>query len=375
MKLFITLITILFFSLFFSVNGNSQAIKVRSDGTILINGERNDEPHVDNYNGEVAALVYGEYGNYLSNGRFAIGDYGSMANHGGNIFIGEYGTDVDSDIMQLHGKLGMYFTRDYGEVVAYYKYSEGNKFNFNCDIYANGSILLTSDKRRKTNIKRLDNSLTLLKKVEGVSYNLLPKEEDKMMLKTEGTASDKEKKSQQEYEKQKAKHKSTLAEKTRLGFVAQDLQKIFPELVTRDSAGYLSVDYIGIIPVLVEAIKELESRIETLENDCCANNNTKSASITGTESYSNIGETKLYQNNPNPFSMQTTIKFEIPQEINSAQLHICNMTGTLLRTIQLSQRGNGSKIINGNEFTAGMYLYSLVCDGKIVDTKQMLLTE
>ena len=28
-----------------------------------------------------------------------------------------------------------------------------------------------------------------------------------------------------------------------------------------------------------------------------------------------------------------------------------------------------------NEFVAGMYLYSLVCDGKIVDTKQMLLTE
>jgi hypothetical protein len=42
------------------------------------------------------------------------------------------------------------------------------------------------------------------------------------------------------------------------------------------------------------------------------------------------------------------------------------------------QFGSGEKwnvTINANEFVAGMYLYSLVCDGKIVDTKQMLLTE
>lgn len=56
-------------------------------------------------------------------------------------------------------------------------------------------------------------------------------------------------------------------------------------------------------------------------------------------------------------------------------LFICNMTGILLKTITASQRGAGNELINVNEFAAGMYLYSLVCDGKIVDTKQMLLTE
>ncbi|MFV0606045.1 MAG: hypothetical protein ACK5NK_09415 [Niabella sp.] len=51
------------------------------------------------------------------------------------------------------------------------------------------------------------------------------------------------------------------------------------------------------------------------------------------------------------------------------------MTGTQLKTINLNQKGSGSEVISGSEFTAGMYLYSLVCDGKLVDTKQMLLTE
>jgi hypothetical protein len=50
------------------------------------------------------------------------------------------------------------------------------------------------------------------------------------------------------------------------------------------------------------------------------------------------------------------------------------MTGTLLKTFEINQRNEGNIIINANEFIAGMYLYSLVCDGKIVDTKQMMLT-
>ncbi|KAF0237905.1 MAG: hypothetical protein FD181_1490 [Prolixibacteraceae bacterium] len=51
------------------------------------------------------------------------------------------------------------------------------------------------------------------------------------------------------------------------------------------------------------------------------------------------------------------------------------MTGTLLKTITINQRGADNVTISANEFVAGMYLYSLVCDGKIVDTKQMLLTQ
>ena len=125
-------------------------------------------------------------------------------------------------------------------------------------------------------------------------------------------------------------------------------------------------------------MKEQQAQIEELKSELanCCQEGLKSGSINSTSELSpNISEVKLYQNNPNPFSVQTTIRFEIPETVQSAQLHICNMTGTLLETITINQRNNGNVIINANEFVAGMYLYSLVCDGKIVDTKQMLLTQ
>ncbi len=121
MKYFI-IITLSFFMLH-SFSSIAQQLKVRSDGTTVINGDR----PADDANGEVACIVYGDNGTALSGGRLAIGDYGRMAYHGANVFLGEYGT-TDSDILQLHGKKGMYFTRDDGDIIAYYKFSEGNKF-------------------------------------------------------------------------------------------------------------------------------------------------------------------------------------------------------------------------------------------------------
>ncbi len=51
--------------------------------------------------------------------------------------------------------------------------------------------------------------------------------------------------------------------KRHVGFVAQDVQKVLPEVVD-DSSNYLSVDYISIIPLLAEAIKELKDQDQNL---------------------------------------------------------------------------------------------------------------
>ncbi len=50
----------------------------------------------------------------------------------------------------------------------------------------------------------------------------------------------------------------------RLGFLAQDVQALFPELVEEDKDGYLYVDYVGLIPVLVESVKEQQEQIDSL---------------------------------------------------------------------------------------------------------------
>jgi hypothetical protein len=51
---------------------------------------------------------------------------------------------------------------------------------------------------------------------------------------------------------------------TSLGFVAQEVQQLFPELVQQDADGYLYIDYVGLIPVLVESVKEQQEQIDEL---------------------------------------------------------------------------------------------------------------
>jgi hypothetical protein len=42
---------------------------------------------------------------------------------------------------------------------------------------------------------------------------------------------------------------------------------------------------------------------------------------------------------------------------------------------QVSVRGTGNITVQGSEFKAGMYLYALIADGKVIDTKRMILTK
>lgn len=102
--------------------------------------------------------------------------------------------------------------------------------------------LYSSDLRFKRDIKDLSNSLLSLKQMKGVSYNF-SEQKDSLYASL-------------------SKDGST---KRHFGFIAQDFQKIFPDLVYEDKSGYLSIDYVAVIPVLVEAIKEQQAQIEELK--------------------------------------------------------------------------------------------------------------
>ena len=53
---------------------------------------------------------------------------------------------------------------------------------------------------------------------------------------------------------------------SQIGFIAQDVQKLFPELVQKDKEGFLAVNYTGLIPVLVEGVKEQRETISSLKD-------------------------------------------------------------------------------------------------------------
>ena len=181
----------------------------------------------------------------------------------------------------------------------------------------------------------------------------------------------------------------------RYGLIAQEIEKEFPELVMMDSLTMtMAINYDAMIPVLIEAIKEqhtiinshekritqLERKIETMTNGRGRDSNKKSSEAEGGiksagEEDDILQNTVLYQNTPNPFNQTTTIRFTIPESVSKDMLYIYNMQGVQINSYAVNERGNSSLEIQGNELEPGMYLYTLIADGKEVGTKRMVLTE
>lgn len=176
------------------------------------------------------------------------------------------------------------------------------------------------------------------------------------------------------------------------GFIAQDVEEIYPELVSEDENGLLSINYVAFIPLIIEATKQQRNQIESLQeivsfqeqelielrntiDYCCENKNKTNLKNSLTNEEMIFDNAKLFDNVPNPFSLNTEIKFEIPQNSTSARLIIHDMNGAELRSFDINQKGFGSIIINGSELRAGIYLYTLLVDNNIIDTKRMLLTK
>jgi hypothetical protein len=59
-------------------------------------------------------------------------------------------------------------------------------------------------------------------------------------------------------------------QKVKIGLLAQEVQKVFPELVNEDKNGMLSLNYQGLIPILIKALKDQNEIYLTLENQLSA---------------------------------------------------------------------------------------------------------
>jgi hypothetical protein len=81
----------------------------------------------------------------------------------------------------------------------------------------------------------------------------------------------------------------------------------------------------------------------------------------------------LFQNTPNPFSQNTSIKCYVPASSNKAQLAIYSVDGKLQKTFSLNNSGTHEITINANTLSSGEYIYSLLINGKKIDSKHMVL--
>lgn len=165
--------------------------------------------------------------------------------------------------------------------------------------------------------------------------------------------------------------------KTHYGFVAQELQQVYPDLVYENAQGELSINYIEMVPLLVQSIQELTAEIQELKSE--KQFPISRSAVVGSEdmkdSLIDDIESELFQNAPNPFSDNTVIGYAIPQNSQNASLLIYNMNGKQIEQFTLSQKGKNSIVLEGSRLEAGMYLYSLIVDGEVIDVKRMILTK
>lgn len=238
--------------------------------------------------------------------------------------------------------------------------SSNRTFNFSYDVKA-PSFLTTSDARLKQNVESLSEVIKSLADITPVSYNLTEPAEKE----SSGTM---EKDS-------KLEEKAQTDRRVHFGFIAQEVQNIYPNLVVEDEEGMLSLDYVGFIPLLVGAYKELSLRVREQE-EIISQLTGSNPSMQPSGVNPLVNETSvLKQNKPNPFNMTTCIECTLPSKISVAFLLIYDLQGKQLKRIDIRERGNVSTMLEASSFSPGMYIYSLIADGVEVDSKRMIITD
>ncbi|MCL2039791.1 MAG: tail fiber domain-containing protein [Bacteroidetes bacterium] len=319
----------------------------------------------DPYNDDNTLLTLG--GGHASNN---VGLYNIRASKSRLIFGRAYNMLNSNDLSYNYGKYALVLGQGGGVGINKYAPNEyqNNVQNVMLDvegyIRSNIGYLTGSDSRYKRNVQPIS-SIEKLFKLNAVQYNPSGEAtaEQLEIFKKEF----KDKMSERDYDAMIESMENQIIAKNsdtslHFGFIAQDLREVFPNLVGEDEQGFLSVNYTELIPVLVDVVKEQQKQINYLLG--------KGKGI-DVESFNN--DALLYQNNPNPFSEKTEIKFYVPESSSNAFICIYDMTGSELMKLNVT-KGYASVTINGSQLKAGMYLYSLIVDGKEVDTKRMILT-
>lgn len=368
-------------------NANAQ-LRVLSNGRVQAGLLKDNNEDLGNV---TSMQIYGRIGDARAGSKLTFGDFGQYANQGWNVFAGEYGT-TDTDQLWLHGKLGIYMTTNgyANNVVAYYNPASNTNFVFNTNLRVNG-VNITSDARLKENVESLQNPLALLEQVNGVSYsyNLSTLEENREQDESKfsatldngisGSSSDSEeimdaatiakinrdKQIQAEIDRREAAE----ASRKRIGFLAQDIQKVLPELVQTDENGMMSIDYIGFIPLIVESIKEMQQTIQQ-QNEVIDNlqallspevQSQLRSSTTSTSNISAVDGAKLYNREG------ASVSYTLPATFVSASLQIFDVTGKSVKVIKLDNGSSNVVEVSRSELGYGTFIYTLFVDGKKAD--------
>lgn len=360
-----------------STSGNPSLYILKSGGTVGIQTTTPDAPlHV--YNNNNSYSTTGHFEKYLSTTDFyaravrgsAYGSSGSSNSYITGVF-GEASGYCNNDY--AFGVWGQAYNAKtnygvYGETATDGCANSTNYAGyFNGNLGYTGTLVHVSDRKFKENIKNIENPLSIINALQPHTYTF----------------------------KQNGEYASMRFSKAeQFGFIAQDLEKVLPQLVSEnlhpaafdksgakisDEVTYKGVDYVSLIPIMVAAMQEQQKQlkekdVKLIELETKYEELLKKLDATGIVNPSGGTAAKLSQCAPNPFKEKTVIAYTVPSESSSATIYIYNLNGQQLKKYALS-KGSGNIVINGDELIPGVYLYSLIIDNKEVSSKKMILTE
>jgi hypothetical protein len=299
---------------------------------------------------------YGVYGKATN----ASNNYGMSANasYGSNA----YGIKANAD----------YATNCYG---VYGKASYGS-FNaagyFVGDLAYTGSLYQASDIMLKQNITPISNAMSIISQLQPKTYTFKTNDYSNM----------------------------NLPAGTNYGLIANEVEMVLPNIVktnvhpaeTDDDGNVISpelsykgINYTELIPILIQGMKEQKNTIDSLKNQIRALQTTplpgnKSMGGQNNNMQNNYQVVELAtenliilnQNDPNPFAEETDITYFLPETVNNAKMMFYDNTGRIIKAVELQGTGNGTLHVYASNLSSGIYVYALIVDGKVIDTKKMV---
>ncbi len=273
---------------------------------------------------------------------------------------------------------------------------------FSGDVYSTGAYL-PSDAILKTEVDVFEGGIEQLAQIETKVYN---------------------------YKTSEYPH-FNFPEGQQIGLMADNLKEVFPQLVKSshqpevivpledaidmgadytpvgddmakiaDGLDYDVVNYTGLIPVLVNAVQEQQAEIEDKDDlieELQAENAAQNEQIAqimemlthidnsmgncctsyrdfepATQPAINDDKAQLMQNVPNPFNSSTLIRYYLPNDVQRATMSFYDASGVELNSRVLTN-GHGQILFNDSQLASGTYFYSMMVDGKVLETKRMVL--
>lgn len=158
------------------------------------------------------------------------------------------------------------------------------------------------------------------------------------------------------------------------GLAADQLKSLYPELVYQDEDGNYSINYVEMVPLLVQSIKELSQEIKELKKEVSEKSTqTRSQTKDSDINIENMDIVRMDQNTPNPFSENTVIQLNIPQSTTTANILIYDLNGKQIEKVAIDVRGETNVTVYASNLESGMYIYSLILDGKVAVTRKMIV--